>query len=644
MPHQTVKTLLKTYGLAVSVFFIFRLILFFSQLNAAAEEDFLTIVQAFVMGIRFDIVVSGYILSLPAVLMFIFEIIHLQSKRINSILFYLIFILFTITFGICAADIPYFMQFNDRFSIGAFEWFDNIGFVFSMIIQEPKYFLIALPYLLLVLVFFYFLKRIFKKHTHYSTHNLYLQIPTALLFLGLMFVGIRGRIEKKSPIRTGTAYFCDNAFLNKLGLNPMFTLMRSYLDTLDKDYEEVHLMPKDEAYRKIKEYLQIKQILGNSPIARQISADTTTSNPPNVIIIIMESMSAGKMQRYGNTQNLTPFMDSLANHSVYFDNYYTAGKHTFNGIFSTLHSFPALYRQHTMRKINEYHGIAAVLAKHGYSTTYFTTHDSQFDNIGGFLRANGFQNIISQADYPSKEIKTTLGVPDDYMFRFSIPVLNELAQKESPFFVTFMTASDHGPYYIPEYFTPKQKNIKQQVTEYADWSLKQFIKLARKQTWFDNTLIVFTADHGAALNTTYDLSLNYFHCPLIFYAPKLLKNKVYARTASQIDVFPTILGLLQKDYINNTLGIDLFREERPYAIINDDDKIGILDSTFLCIMKENGKKLDLYKYRNKDKTNYIKQYPEKAKEMADYAKTCMQVHQEMLKDKSISLKQEFKTK
>ena len=121
-------------------------------------------------------------------------------------------------------------------------------------------------------------------------------------------------------------------------------------------------------------------------------------------------MSAAKMSRNGNPNNLTPFMDSLAKNSLYFDNIYTTGKHTFNGIFSTLFSFPALYRQHPMKVINNYDGIASVLSEKGYSTTYVTTHDSQFDNAEGFLRANKFQNIINESNYPSSEVKTTLGV------------------------------------------------------------------------------------------------------------------------------------------------------------------------------------------------------------------------------------------
>ncbi|MBK6566654.1 MAG: sulfatase-like hydrolase/transferase [Saprospiraceae bacterium] len=156
------------------------------------------------------------------------------------------------------------------------------------------------------------------------------------------------------------------------------------------------------------------------------------------------------------------------------------------------------------------------LKKYDYSSIYFTTHDGQFDNVEGFLKANDCEQVISKDDYPSEKIKTTLGVPDDYMFEYSIPLLNELHAKNKPFVAAYMTTSDHGPYYIPEYFTPKNKDIKKQIVEYADFSLRKMISLSSKQKWFDNTIFVFVADHGSPLDSDYEMSLDYHHSPLLF--------------------------------------------------------------------------------------------------------------------------------
>ena len=641
--NRSIRFILKIYLLALSVFSVFRIMLFLSEFDRIDEKEvaILTIIKSFIMGVRFDIVISGYILILPTLIFLTLELIGIKSKPIKQFFFYWIYILFTIAFTVSTADIPYFNQFYDRFSVGAFEWMESYKIVISMIFQEPKYFLFIIPFILLEIVFYILLKKIFEQENETQKINFFLNTFVSLIFLAIVFLGIRGRIEEKSPIRIGTAYFSNNSFLNKLGLNPSFTLIRSYLDSKDEDNRVVKFMDDKLAIEMVQKNLGITKAQFNSPIAREVQPDTLLSAQPNVVLIIMESMSAAKMKRHGSTEELTPFLDSLSHNSIYFENIYTAGKHTFNGIFSTLFSFPALYRQHSMKTNNQYDGISTSLLKNGYSTTYFTTHDSQFDNIEGFLRSNNFQNVISQSDYPVSEVKTTLGVPDDFMFRFSIPKINELSERENPFFVTFMTTSDHSPFYVPEYFQPKAKAIESQIVQYADWSLQQFIQLASKEAWFNNTIFVFVADHGAAIDAKYDISLNYFHTPLIIYAPELFKaNEVHQKIGSQIDVYPTVMGLIKQKYVNNTLGIDLLNEERKFTIINDDDKVGILDTDYLCIMKNNGAKLELYKYKEQDKSNYFDQEQEKALEMADYAKSNMQVHQIMISEGRTTLKDE----
>jgi phosphoglycerol transferase MdoB-like AlkP superfamily enzyme len=591
------------------------------------------------MGARFDTVITGYIMLLPSLTLIFTSFFNTKNYTIKKIIFFWTFILFTICFIISGADIPYFNHFYSRFSIGAFAWFDNPEFVLAMILQEPKYFLIAIPFVIVVVTFYKILKKIFYTDLlPEKKPKLAFKIIVSIVFVMLMLVSIRGRVQHKSPIRVGTAYFSDNSFLNKLGLNPVFTLMRSYLDAQNKDNTTIKLIDDETAIKNVQQYLGITNSKFDSPIAREISVDSLPLNKQNIVLVIMESMSAGKMGRHGNPNNLTPFLDSLSYQSNYFENVYTSGKHTFNGIFSTLFSFPALYNQHPMKQIKEYNGLSSSLIKHGYSTTYFTTHDSQFDNVEGFLRGNGFQNVISQANYPASEVKSTLGVPDDYMFRYSIDELNDLAKQDKPFLATFMTTSDHGPYYIPEYFTPKSSDIKQQIVEYADWSLQQFITLSKKTEWFENTIFVFIADHGGPLNAKYDIALNYHHSPLIFYSPKTLKSKVFSNIGGQIDVYPTIMGMLNLPYTNNTLGIDLMTETRPYIMINDDDKFGVLDTSHLLIVKKN-EEPKLYNYQNNELTNSLNQNKTKATEMETYGKSNLQVFQWMLLNNKTSLPQ-----
>jgi phosphoglycerol transferase MdoB-like AlkP superfamily enzyme len=642
------RLILNFYVLSLGIFFVFRLILFLLELkhieSIPADERLGIVVQSFFMGLRFDVVITGYIIFLPAFLLLLFYQLNLQNKLFPQLIKVYLIVLFSVSFLICGIDLTYFHHFFSRFSVAGFQWADNTEFMVGMIVQEFDYWWVIFPIIISIYLYIKLLNQWafnplkVQEKTTFTTKKRILSIFFSLLTLALIFLGIRGRLESKSPIRVGTAYFSNYAFANQLGLNPVFTLLRSYLDAKKEKTDRVNLMDAELAIKNTQTYLNRE---GNefSPIAENVVVDSINNNPPNIVLVIMESMSAAKMGRFGNADNLTPFLDSIANQGYSFDNIYSAGTHTFNGIYSTLFSFPALFTKHPMKgvEIPKYHGMGSVLKQLGYTTTYFTTHDDQFDNVGGFLRGNDYEQVISEQDYPAEKVESTLGVPDDYLFEFAIPKLNELHQKNKPFFVAMMTASDHGPYVVPNYFTPKQTDVKKQIVEYADWSIQKFIELARKQTWFNNTLFVFIADHGAFMDAKYDVPLSYNHVPFIIYAPKLLPtSKKLDHFGGQIDVFPTVMNLVALPYTNNTLGVDLFTHQRPYAYFCNDDKLAVINQEYLFVYRKNSES-SLYKYRETSLTDYIKQLPTLADSMKTYGLSQVQAAQHLIENKKLTL-------
>jgi phosphoglycerol transferase MdoB-like AlkP superfamily enzyme len=356
----------------------------------------------------------------------------------------------------------------------------------------------------------------------------------------------------------------------------------------------------------------------------------------------MESMSAELMQRFGNKQNLTPFLDSLAQNSICFDSIYTSGIHTMNGIYSTLFAYPSLFRQHPLNivEIPEYTGFSYTLKNQGYKTYYFTNHDEQFDNVGGFLKANHFDEIVSQKDYPSEEVLSTLGVPDHYLFEFSVKHISENYSGQKPFFAAYMTSSNHGPYIIPEGidFHPHNAETKLKSIEYADWSLRHFIKIASKEQWFDSTIFVFIADHGLVVGEPkYDIPLSYHHTPFILYSKLFSEKKVISEIGGQIDCFPTVMGVLNILYDNNTLGVDLLKEKRKYIYFSSDDIVGCLNKEFFYIYREDNTEA-LYRYRTNDPYNYIKDCKTIANSMHDYTFSMLQTTQWMISNKKTGSK------
>lgn len=560
-------------------------------------------------------------------------------------------LVFMLAFFICAADIPFFEQFNTRLNSTALQWTSTPGFIVSMVVQEWSYLVYVILFILFVIAFLVYFKRMNRtaikayrtipNKESWGIHFLK-TIAFCLPALFFLFLGIRGRTSFKSPIRAGTAFFCNNRFLNQLGLNPVFTFLRSYLDDQKKENRTIHLTDEATALSKTKEYLLngLNADTTISPIARKTITDGSPIKK-NVVLVLMESMTAGNLARFGEKGQLTPTLDSLAANGYSFDNTYSAGIHTFNGVYSTLFSFPAMMNKNSMSNVEmpEYSGFSKVLKENGYHTLFVTTHDEQFDNLGGFIMGNNFDKLISQKDYPRNKIVNTWGVPDHYMFEFVIPELNKLGQTKEPFFATLLTTSNHRPFNIPTDipFTPTHPEKEKGIIEYADWSIRHFLSEASKQSWFDNTIFVFVADHGAIIEREkYDMPLYYNHIPFIVYSPSFLKPTVYQQPAGQIDVFPTVMGLLNITYTNNTLGIDLLRQQRPFIYFSADDKIGVVDSQYFYTWYKDGRET-LYDYQSNNMQNVIIPKKSLADSMRVYAFNSIQTAQWMISNHKTAL-------
>ena len=573
--------------------------------------------KAFAMGLRFDTVISCYILSLPLVGILAGHLCGMRRDGYYRGWHLLTVLLYLTAFLACAADIPYFNYFFTRLNVSAFSWMDSLPFVVKMIVEEPAFILYLFLFLAVGFCYVMLMRRIRLRWLTRleKPERLLPAILLGILLAGCCMIGMRGRLSIKSPIRTGTAYFSDNAFLNQLGLNPMFTLLSSMREA--KKNKDLHLIDSETARQVATGWL---------PEPRHDTSGIIRLSPDcNVVVVIMESMAACKVGHFRPERHLTPHLDSLIAGSLIFENAYSAGIHTHNGIYSTLFSQPAIPGRHSMKwtVIPKIDGMPALFHSKGYRTLYFTTHDEQFDNVAGFLYANGIGRIISQKDYPTKEVKSTLGVPDHVMFDRAI---EELGKERRPFFACLMTASDHNPYILPDDigWEPRSKNISEKMVEYADWAIGRFFRKAKQTSWFTNTLFVFVADHGSSDESLYDMPLSYHHVPLLFYAPGQIQPERRSDLALQTDIGPTVAGMIFDSEYGNPAGIDLQRQCRPYAYFSADDKIGVLDSVHFYRYRMSDGNESMYRYRNHETENLLPEYRTKADSMRRYGFSMIQ--------------------
>ncbi|MBP1629373.1 MAG: sulfatase [Bacteroidetes bacterium] len=643
--QKQISYLIYSYLLVILIFFIFRLIIFplnLSEIKSILQESqgLGLIVKSLIMGFRFDTVITSFILSPIIISLLISSIFKIKNRIFYKINHYYIVVFFSICFAISAIDIPYFKYFFSRFTLVGLTWLDSPLFVFKMIFQEPSFIIYFILFVVIIVLYSWLMYRIYCKTLRkvvLSTQNeendesrksiiktYALNLTIYILLLLLCFLGMRGRVALKSPIRVGTAYFSNNPLINQIGLNPVYTFIKSV--------EEKFIL--SQSLELVSDIEAEKFVLNEF---KDFYSQTIKTQPleNNVILVIMESMSAEYLGHFGNNSGLTPYLDSLANHSISFENVYTAGIHTYNGVYSTLFAQPALLDIHSMKKttIPKMNGLPNILNREGYTTLYFTTHDDQFDNIGGFLMANGIEKIISQKDYPTNEVKSTLGVPDHIMFDRAINEINKL-DKNKPFFSAMLTSSLHNPYVFPESISlkPKSKEIKDKMLEYSDWAIGQFLEKAKKTSWFENTIFVFIADHGAYIGKNkFDIPISYHHTPFFIYSPKHIMAEKNENLGLQIDLCATVLSKLGINYNRKeSLGIDLNNFSRRYAYFSSDDKVGVLDQDYFYIWNKNGKEV-LYKYRQDDSKNYLQEQRTIADEMKNYAFSMIQYSQKTLK-------------
>jgi phosphoglycerol transferase MdoB-like AlkP superfamily enzyme len=609
---------LSVYGYSLLFYFCFRLILVAFTWEYAngvpVAEKFWRITKAVLMGTVFDSMVSLIILFFPFL---IFTILHTFSYNKRWILrgvHYVMMLAFSLSFFMCVGDIPFFSVFYSRLNAVIFDWADPSDITFNITKTFWHFFIIVFA----ILGFFVWLcSRSLKKYvlTDQNENPYFSPLSAVISFflVGLMSFSFVKKVNSDTPIEAQAAHFSEYAYPNQITLNASYTFVKSlYGLKKDADIYKFKLMNEDTALGIMRAQLGLTgEWLNGSPLARKVDFDA----PPlkhNVVLILMESMSSHYISRFknmpledGKQLVLTPFLDSLTNESIFFDNFFSSGVHTSNGIYSSFNGYPIIPGAHPLMRnpIEKYdHNLPQILRGQGYSTSFFFSHDKLFDNMSPFLLANGIEKHYSQEDYPKSDIVTTWGVPDHKLLRFAIPKITESAATGKPFFTTILTISHHAPFYFPKDITVNYKSQKaeNQIVEYSDWAIRDFMEKAKKEPWFDNTIFLLVADHGTMAGVNdYDLPLSMTHVPMFIYAPKLLKPEIKKTMGGQIDIPEIILGLLHIPHVNNSFGMDILRGPRDAIFFQNDSKIGSADSTLFSIYRTSAEQQGVYKYQER---------------------------------------------
>ena len=574
--------LLSVHAVSLLVLTLFRLIELVC-LHGMITDKTASVATAFLKGVWFDNVTACYVMIVPLAVTLIAAALGYTEKVMRKAANWWFFVFYAIVFMASAANTPYFEYFFKNINSSIFEWFGYAATTAGMVFQEKSYILhIALYFLITAgyITSLVYLRRFFDRKIEKCRKDdrfpvaVAMRLAVAVCLSLLCLFGIRGRTGY-NPIKISQAYYCDDPFLNQLGINPAFNLLTSALDDMRKENSELHLMPYGEAITAARQSLGITGPVDSMHVMRRMVTTTGEPQKCNVVVILMESMSASLMQTFGQELHLTPTLDSLYNHSLAFTHYYSAGIHTNHGMTASLYSFPALMFRNLMKGTVTPHrtGIPTVLKHYGYHNMFFMTHEAQYDNMKAFFTTNGYDDIYSQEDYPKDEVVNSFGVSDHFLFGYALNKINRQAANKKPFFATILTISNHPPYVIPSFFKPKTKEPETQIVEYADWSIGDFLKKAEKEPWYKNTIFVIMADHGKLVGKAQtEAPESYNHIPLIIFGPGI-PEKHYDGLATQVDVMPTLLSLLNMSYEYDGFGQNVLKTPRPMVFYSADNQV-----------------------------------------------------------------------
>ena len=349
-----------------------------------------------------------------------------------------------------------------------------------------------------------------------------------------------------------------NVYVNELQANGLYKFYDAFVKN-SLDYEQFYITrPEAEAeafvhgvYGSTGDNLHAVSAGGGSEIRR------------NIVLVTIESMSASYMERFGNTESITPVLDSLYRLGMAFDRVYATGNRTVRGLEAVTLSLPPCPGQSIIKRPNNagMHSTGALLREKGYNVTYFYGGNSYFDNMETFFSGNGY-DIVDQKSYSPEEITfaNIWGVCDEDAYRKVIRTLGEQSRDGKPFFAHVMTVSNHRPFTYPagKIRIPNDSKTRAGGVLYTDYALGQFLAEASKQPWFDNTIFLITADHCASSAGRTEIPLHKYHIPALIFAPGFVAPQQIEGIVSQIDLIPTLLSLLDMDYDSHFYGRSIF--------------------------------------------------------------------------------------
>jgi len=598
--------------------------------------EFLSIMKG---GLVFDISATVYL----NMLFIILQIIPFDFRYNNiyqKIAQYIFFVTNGLALAVNCADFVYYRFVYKRATADIFKTFENepnlVKIIFRWMID---YWTVVLFGLFILFLMVYLFNKVKVRKPEPANRISYYLVNILFVPLTVAFVigGARGGLnESLRPITiSNAARYVNNTRDVAIVLNTPFSLMRTSGKKVLVKYD----FYDDEKLRELFNPHYIPE--GNKPVSKE-----------NVIIIILESFAReyigalNKDLEGGTYKGYTPFIDSLIMESLTFDVSLSNGKKSIDAMPSVLASIPSLETPYVISHYanNQVNGLATLLKKKGYYTTFYHGALSRSMGFDSFARMAGFEGYVGIEKYPYKEdLDGMWGVWDESFFKFFADQLNDFPQ---PFLASIFSLSSHHPFIVPDKYKNKFRKGPAPILEvvgYTDFAVKEFFKKIADKPWFSNTLFVITADHtNESVHKEFQNNVGSFSIPIIFYKPGSSLKGIKKRIAQQIDIMPTILSYLNYDEEYIAFGNNLLDDSYESFAYNTNG------STYHLYMRDHilemidNKPVGLFNYK-KDKfldINLMDKEPELVQQMEEKLKAIIQSYNNRLIDNDMVVRKQ----
>ncbi|MEO8822023.1 MAG: sulfatase-like hydrolase/transferase [Ginsengibacter sp.] len=597
----TIKWITKLWLVYLLIFTILRVatvVLFIPE-----KTSILSLIPSFSLGFRYDAKWISIILLPIAVLSVFSRFSPFHSERNKKYWSYYLAIATLIILFFFGADFGNFSYNHTRINASALNFAEDPTISFKMLWQSYP-----IVWLLAVLVVAVLLMSKLFKHTHVVTkrkeqENIVYKKQWhagAVIFLLWCVYGIFSIY----PLQWKDAFDLNDNFKSYVALNPMqnfFTTLQFRKPSFD-DYKAKSYFPL------IADFLQLdEKNINDQSFSRLVLPNSKAlESRPNIVLVICESFSMYKSSMGGNPLNTTPYFKQLCDSGIFFNRCFTPTFGTARGVFAIVSGIPdvqlSIFSSRNPESVKQN---TIINSFEDYEKFYFLGGSSDFNNFDGLIKNVNGVKIYQEGSYKEKPLNVW-GISDKHLFLESEKVLSD---QKKPFFAIIQTADNHRPYSIPPEDTDFVRRVVNEDTLhkygfeslkefqsfcYTDYCFKTFIENAKKQPWFNNTIFAFVGDHGVEGETAALYpdawekgSLSDEHVPLLFYAPQLLDESARHEVVSQIDILPTLAGMVHQSYTNTTLGRDLLNSKNKmdaaFIIHHDEGNIGVVTDDYYFV-------------------------------------------------------------